>query len=210
MKINNKHIIKPVFTYIAFIMLTSCSNLGVVEKKSLSASPPPDAVKTKLLNSSPPNVVEKKVEPPILIESRPNVFTVKKTGLMWKKCVEGYAGARCEAGVNRGISWYEAINKARSSRYGGFRNWRVPSKNEMLFVISQNKSDFPDSNKTNFFWTSSTLPNNKDLAIQIRNNIIATPAPKNKEVSIYADRRPVSVRLVRYIKKPPLDKKPNN
>jgi hypothetical protein len=58
------------------------------------------------------------------------------SGLTWSRCLLGQVGSGC-LGPGAGLSWVEAVNKARAIERGGVSNWRLPKIEEFsrLFAI---------------------------------------------------------------------------
>ena len=84
------------------------------------------------------------------------------TGLMWKRCIEGYSGADCSVstGGTTGFSWSAALEAARDSTFAGYSDWRLPNKQEFESLIDDtcrpaiNSSVFPGS--LGQTWTSTS------------------------------------------------------
>lgn len=89
-----------------------------------------------------------------------------ETGLMWKRCLEGQAGAACTNGPSFGQqTWSLALSLARSSTWAGFDDWRVPNLEELISLVETgchspalNTTVFP--NGAGFVWSSTTVPSN--------------------------------------------------
>lgn len=88
-----------------------------------------------------------------------------QTGLMWRRCVEGRAGAECDQGEVLEMSWpgalqyTEAINAERS--HEGYSNWRLPNIKELMSLAelqcvgpALNLEVFPSAPATRV-WTGS-------------------------------------------------------
>jgi hypothetical protein len=97
-----------------------------------------------------------------------------KTGLMWKRCSEGRAGADCQTltGSTVLFTWADALIAATSSNFAGYADWRLPNKKELESIVdlcgiggSTNGVVFPmgfgDS------WTSTTLARNPTIAFSV-------------------------------------------
>lgn len=120
---------------------------------------------------------------------------VKETasGLVWKKCAQGQAndagcsgtagnytycaaldnscnggtdiGVLSAGGVNDAYTACNSINTNPPGGYGGISNWRVPTKNELIFFTQQSISTefsalFPNR-ATNDFWSANSyIPTN--------------------------------------------------
>lgn len=95
------------------------------------------------------------------------------TGLMWKRCAEGRSGSLCENGPPppldaEGFRWSEAIERAESSTFAGYTDWRLPNLKELLSIVEHcghrmaiNGSIFPATPLMAggaVFWTSTPDP----------------------------------------------------
>ena len=88
--------------------------------------------------------------------------THSKTGLMWKRCAEGQSGASC-MGKASGHTWNEALLLAEGASFAGYRDWRLPNKNELASLVEEacfepaiNLSVFP-ATLSERFWSSSPM-----------------------------------------------------
>lgn len=107
-----------------------------------------------------------------------NTVTDKQTGLIWKRCVEGYRFDDNATSLNLNddhcvpestIAFnYEAALSLTNSNYAGHSTWRVPNMKELLSIVNVetiypaiNEDVFPDlpgtqyGSPANIFWTSS-------------------------------------------------------
>ncbi len=89
--------------------------------------------------------------------------THSKTGLMWKRCVEGqtWSGSVCTGSAST-VSWSEALKAALGVSTAGFSDWRVPNVKELESIVegkcswpSINSSIFPSDNVASYFWSAS-------------------------------------------------------
>lgn len=56
-----------------------------------------------------------------------------KTGLMWKRCMEGRSGEHCEIGQSATGTWNEAMKKfGVGTSFAGYDDWRMPTIDELL------------------------------------------------------------------------------
>ena len=89
------------------------------------------------------------------------IVTDTKTGLVWQKT--------CDT-INT-KTWQHALDYCENLTYAGYSDWRLPNKNELASLINYEKynmaSDFPDMPGNEYFWSSSTLVDNKDTAWHI-------------------------------------------
>ena len=76
------------------------------------------------------------------------IVTDTKTGLVWQKTYE-----------TGKTTWQEALDYCEDLTYGGYNDWRLPDKNELVSLVNYAKydpaSDFPDMPSRDF-WSSST------------------------------------------------------
>lgn len=84
-----------------------------------------------------------------------------KTGLMWKKCVQGRSGASC-SGSTSNLTWQAALRQAVIDNTAGFTDWRLPSRNELYSIVETgcaspaiNVTRFPLTPASGLFWTST-------------------------------------------------------
>lgn len=82
--------------------------------------------------------------------------TDKKTGLMWKRCLEDQAGSSCKGGFAREHSWSDALQHAKNHSFAGYNDWRLPNIKELISIIEENCST-PAINLNIF--SSSIQPN---------------------------------------------------
>lgn len=89
------------------------------------------------------------------------------THLMWARCSLGTqwdaAEANCLPQPNAKLTytWFEAIEAANQSRLGGFSDWRLPNKNELMSIADHactgpaiNERVFPNTGNASY-WSSS-------------------------------------------------------
>jgi len=64
--------------------------------------------------------------------------TDTRTGLMWKQCQEGYAGAGCtlDGGTTR-FDWQAALAHAESHSFAGHGDWRLPNLKELDSLVEE-------------------------------------------------------------------------
>lgn len=79
----------------------------------------------------------------------------KKTGLIWKQCLEGQVGSDCRGGQAKEDRWFNAMKFAKNKKFAGYSDWRLPTL-EDLNSISEKKCD-------DFFPASNLFPNDKDF-----------------------------------------------
>jgi len=94
-----------------------------------------------------------------------DILIDSKTGLMWKKCMEGRSGNICEKGNAIVLNWQDALNKAKEVNENGgtqgYTDWRIPNIKELASILEERCGDpainsdiFPNS-PSEKFWTSS-------------------------------------------------------
>jgi hypothetical protein len=88
--------------------------------------------------------------------------THRTTGLMWMRCSLGQSwdGRTC-SGTAAAVSWGDALRAAAATEFAGYRDWRLPNKNELESLVEErcslpaiNAVVFP-STPLAYFWTSS-------------------------------------------------------
>lgn len=123
-----------------------------------------------------------------------------KTGLMWMRCILGqnWDGVTCQQPKPWFTyhSWEMAMQSAGKSRFAGYEDWHLPSRDELKTLVESRCSDpainptiFPDSISTEH-WTSQTYARNKNYAWSIHFN-------SGEEVTDLKDNATYLVRLVR-------------
>lgn len=90
-----------------------------------------------------------------------------RTRLIWKRCVEGqtWDGTTCIGDASAYV-WWEALQAAEISTFGGYDDWRVPNVKEFTSLVEtcapngypRNTTIFPPSEGSNLaLWTSSPV-----------------------------------------------------
>lgn len=86
--------------------------------------------------------------------------THQRTGLTWKKCLEGQSGADC-TGTPTGMTWSQALTHAADHEFAGSSLWRLPNIKELASIAETacyfpaiNLSIFPND-PGSFVWSSS-------------------------------------------------------
>ena len=93
--------------------------------------------------------------------------TDRKTGLIWKQCVEGQSGSDCASGSAETFTWPQALQRAQtvnsSGGFAGFSDWRVPNIKELSSLIEPlcigstiNRTRFPNTVRGEV-WSASGL-----------------------------------------------------
>ena len=94
-------------------------------------------------------------------------ITDTKTGLIWKRCLEGQSGSDCASGSAEAFTWEQALQRAQTvNSGGGFAGasvWRVPTIKELSSLVEHQCVD-PAINLTRFpnasydwLWSSSAV-----------------------------------------------------
>ncbi len=95
------------------------------------------------------------------------------TGLMWKKCPEGYSDVACTVGVplsfsavNQVVTRLQNVNVPNAPAAAGYSDWRIPTKNEMASLVNRACANpatvaaiFPNTDSLNF--VTATLDANE-------------------------------------------------
>ncbi len=108
-----------------------------------------------------------------LLDNGNGTVSDNKTGLMWKKCVEGVSGNKCNAGSANTFTWEQARkHPGRINNLGGFAghdNWRLPNIEELISIVEKrcynpsiNINRFPGSSSD--VWSGSPYTSNSSSA----------------------------------------------
>lgn len=96
--------------------------------------------------------------------------TDTRTGLMWKRCVEGLSGTDCATGGTAFNNWSNALTLAANSTYAGYSDWRLPNPKELESLVEYRCMDpainltvFPGTPR-NWHWTAAPYANASDYA----------------------------------------------
>lgn len=86
----------------------------------------------------------------------------KRTGLMWKQCLEGLEGVDCSGGSPVYGYWKDALVRADQSRFAGYKDWRLPNIKELQSLLEAqcyepavNLAVFPGTPDGAWLWSSS-------------------------------------------------------
>ncbi len=69
------------------------------------------------------------------VDNKNGTITDKSSGLMWSKADSG-----------EGMNWNAAITYAKESRLGGYSNWRLPTAQELQYIVDYSRS--PDATQS--------------------------------------------------------------
>ncbi len=116
------------------------------------------------------------------IDHGDGTVTDTKTGLMWKRCMEGLSGVNCEEGKVKEYTWNEAVERFKDVEYAGYKDWRLPTIDELKTLVHCSKgkdkdgtckdgSERPTINQQAFpnaeaslVWSGSPVADNSDAA----------------------------------------------
>ncbi|XCN74950.1 MAG: caspase family protein [Candidatus Electrothrix aestuarii] len=62
-------------------------------------------------------------------------ITDTKSGLMWKRCLEGLSGVKCEEGKVKKYEYDEAVQRFKGVEYAGYTDWRLPTFDELKNLV---------------------------------------------------------------------------
>lgn len=89
-------------------------------------------------------------------------ITHDRTGLMWKRCLEGLSGPECTTGSAINPTWQAALQHADSHSFAGYNNWRLPNIKELGSILELscwgpaiNLAIFPLTDGGSYIWSSS-------------------------------------------------------
>ena len=94
-------------------------------------------------------------------------ITDRKTGLIWKQCLEGQSGSDCASGSAAAFTWQQALQRAQtlnsSGGFAGASDWRLPNIKELSSLVEQqcweptiNLTRFPHASSDGL-WSSSAV-----------------------------------------------------
>ena len=107
------------------------------------------------------------------VDNEDGTVTDTKTGLMWKRCPEGYVLNQsgtpadmtddvCVVSTTPYYNWPAALSRANGAVYAGYDDWRVPNIKELLSAIdyqcynpAQNTAVFPEPQVMFDYWSST-------------------------------------------------------
>ncbi|XOF32559.1 MAG: DUF1566 domain-containing protein [Candidatus Electrothrix sp. YB6] len=101
-----------------------------------------------------------------LIDNGNGTVTDSKTGLMWKRCLEGVKGDNCKDGTPSLLTWQQALKQPGTVNTGGgfagHTDWRLPEIKELRSLIEGqcfgpaiNLNRFPNTPSSNV-WSGSS------------------------------------------------------
>ena len=108
-----------------------------------------------------PNIRETTPASQFVVDAAKGTVLDKKTGLMWKRCVEGQSGTNCGNGSYSAHDWAGALMQAESSAYSGYNDWRLPNPKEFESIVEEkcyspaiNTAVFPNA-PSDWHWSGS-------------------------------------------------------
>ncbi len=94
-----------------------------------------------------------------LTDNGDSTVTDTKTGLIWKKCMEGVTGANCDTGSATTFTWQTALQQPgvvnNNGGFAGYTDWRLPNVKELDSIVEEKCYD-PSINLTRFPNTPSS------------------------------------------------------
>ncbi|WP_339136250.1 MAG: DUF1566 domain-containing protein [Candidatus Electrothrix sp. GW3-4] len=110
-----------------------------------------------------------------LIDHGNGTVTDSKTGLMWKKCLEGAEGTDCEIGSPSNFTWQGALQQPgtvnASGGFAGYQDWRLPNIRELYSLVEEqcyspaiNLNRFPNTPQELTVWSGSPCVTDLDSA----------------------------------------------
>jgi hypothetical protein len=125
--------------------------------------------------------------------------TDRKTGLMWKQCMEGKTGHGCGDGSAEVLNWQEALQRAESSDFAGYQDWRLPNIKELNSIVERkcynpaiNLTIFPNTpssakNEKIAFWTGTpSTSNSKTWVVDFKDHLHRHSYSSDKTGRIYS------------------------
>jgi hypothetical protein len=88
-----------------------------------------------LAQTCQPNVRASTPASRFVVDAKKGTVLDKKTGLMWKRCVEGQGGSDCSTGNTAYYPWEEAMQQADGSASAGYKDWRIPNHKELRSLV---------------------------------------------------------------------------
>lgn len=115
-----------------------------------------------------------------LTDNGNGTVTNTKTGLMWKKCLEGVTGNNCDSGSAGGFTWQTALQQPgvvnNSGGFAGHTDWRLPNVKELSSIVEEqccepsiNLTKFPNT-PASVVWSGSPSAGNSDFAWYVEFN----------------------------------------
>lgn len=113
-------------------------------------------------NCTPPSGNLESTPDSVLVDNANGTITHTPTGLMWKKCVQGFSDIACATGSPETHNWGNALKQGFNESFAGQTDWRLPSRNELLSIVETacstpaiNPTRFPGTPLSGLFWTGT-------------------------------------------------------
>lgn len=120
-----------------------------------------------------PNIRETTPAGQFVINAKQGTVLDKKTGLMWKRCLEGRSGPNCAEGAYAVFDWGSALAQAADSGHADYTDWRLPNVKELETLVEE-KCRLPAINLTVFpddawvrVWSSTPYANDRHYAWRV-------------------------------------------
>jgi len=75
-----------------------------------------------------------------LTDNTDGTISDTKTGLMWKKCVEGVTDNLCNIGAATPFTWQSALERpgvVNSAGFATYHDWRLPNVKELASIVEE-------------------------------------------------------------------------
>ncbi len=151
-----------------------------------------------------------------LVPGEPVVHS-KLSGLSWQGCVAGLSGSDCDVGSVVAGNWQSAVQYCEDLDWGGYSDWRLPSRAELLAlqdysrVASIDPVTFPNT-PSDIYWSGDFSAGVPDYAWQVSfaesrvlDSSIVGNSPRR---CVRGTPDPSSLPLVRYGKSEPVSGEP--
>jgi len=117
------------------------------------------AVATNAAQTCPADSIPASTPDSQLIDNNDGTITDLKTGLTWKKCLEGVFGDFCENGSPNVFTWQQALQHPGTVNddegFADYTDWRLPNIRELFSLVEIQCSD-PAINRNRFPNTPSS------------------------------------------------------
>jgi len=122
-------------------------------------------VTTSIAQTCKPDSISATTPNSQLTNNGDGTITDTKTGLMWKKCVEGVSGNMCTAGTPDTFNWQQALEQPgdinSGAGFAGHYDWRLPNIKELSSIVERqcfdpaiNLNRFPNT-QASLVWSAS-------------------------------------------------------
>jgi len=94
------------------------------------------------------------------------------TGLQWKQCPQGLAGAGCASSLLASLTWSQALVAAAAENFAGANDWRLPTIIELASIRDYTpvaapavplSAEFAGTTGTHTYWSSTNDPRPSSL-----------------------------------------------